>query len=229
MQVFAFVVWMNVRDKPVDFLSKSAPYAMVSACAGLLLMAVLLGKGINKLPVYSDEVFNQEAKKINEKKILTLYLLSTIFLSSIGFIFGTTSGFAQVLVTLSSLKWIFFIWYGFISWINKKNRIILLAIIIYEFTIGLYSYFSSFKEVIFFIIIVSLTFIRRITFKQFLNFTLMAAVLMALFITWTAIKGEYREFLNRGSRQQIVSVSQSEALSKIGEKVQTITWMDYQM
>ncbi len=229
IQVVAFVIWMNIREKPIDFLSKSAPYAMVASCLGLLLMAVTVSKGIQKLPIYSDEVFSEEAKKVSEKKVLTLYLLSTVFLSSIGFIFGNTSGFAQVLVTVSSLKWIFFMWYGYISWINKKNRIILLAIIAYEFTTGLYSYFSSFKEVIFFIIIVALTFIKKISFKQFLNFSLIAFVLLAFFITWTAIKGEYREFLNKGSRQQIVKVSQSEALSKIGEKVQHITWLDYQM
>jgi len=53
-------------------------------------------------------------------------------------------------------------------------------------------------------------------------------VLVFIFIGWTAIKSDYRNYLNQGKGQQVVEVSRSEALSKIGEKVSTLTWDDLQ-
>jgi len=228
VQVVAYVIWMNVSNKPVDFLSKSAPYALITSCLGLLLMTFVISRGISNLPIYSEEEFVKQANLVNKRKLLILYVFSTLFLSSIGFVFSNTSSLAQILVTVGLLKWIFFIWYGIIVWVSKKNRMILVIILAYEFVTGLYSYFSSFKEVIFYTIIVSLTFFKQVTFRQFINFLIISVSLLFVFVTWTAVKGGYRKFLNQGSRQQVVSVSKSEALSKIGEKVQNISWKEYQ-
>lgn len=229
LQVIAYVIWMDIRGKPMDFLSNNAPFALLASCVGLFIMASVISIGINKLPIYSSEEFVKQANLVNKRKILGLYLFSTLFFSSIGFVFGNTSGLAQVLVTVSLLKWIFFIWYGIIVWVSKKNRVILILILAYEFTTGLYSYFSSFKEVLFYTIIVSLTFIKQITFRQFMNFLVIAISLLIIFVTWTAIKGGYRQFLNQGTRQQSVNVSKSEAFSKIGENLQNISWKQYQL
>jgi hypothetical protein len=229
LQVFAYIIWMNVRDRPIDYLSKSGPNALFFSCAGLLLMALIIQLFLNRSRQYSDQEFEAQAKLINSKKLLTLYLVSTVFLSSIGFAFGNTSGLAQILVTLSSFKWIFFMAYAYVAWVNKKNRLILLLIILYEFTSGLYSFFSSFKEVLFYTLIVFISLIKQIKFRQLLVFLLVGFCLVALFFTWTVIKGSYRQFLNQGKKQQVVTVSQSEAFSMIGEKVSNLTWKNYQM
>jgi hypothetical protein len=169
------------------------------------------------------------AKRVNERKIFILYLGSTIFLSSIGFILGTTSGFAQILITFSSLKWIFFLMYGYVAWINKKNRIILMAMILFEFSTALYSYFSSFKEVILITIILSLTFIKMISFRQFIYGVLISVLLTGLLLTWTAIKGEYRNYLSEGKREQTVEVSRGDALDKMKVQISQLTWEKYQL
>lgn len=228
VQVVAFVLWMNAANKPLDYLSASAPYALVLSCTGLLVMALVISMGTRRLTVYTyDDIVNQ-ARLLNTRKVLLLYVISTLFLDSIGFVFGITSGFAQILVTISNIKWIFFLVYGYLVWVNRKNKLIFLLILSYEFLSGLYSYFSTFKEVFFYAIILSLTFIRRITLRQFLIFIGGGFFLVILFLTWTAIKGEYRNFLSGGRREQVVTVSQSEAFSKIEEKVTVISWRDYQ-
>jgi hypothetical protein len=112
--------------------------------------------------------------------------------------------------------------------LKGKNKSILLIIILFEFTNGLYSYFSSFKDVIFYAIIVLLTFIRKVNLKQTLYFLGIGFFLVFLFLTWTSIKGAYREFLNQGSRQQVVSVSRDQAFSEISSRINEITWIDYQ-
>lgn len=229
LQVITYVVWMNILDKDINFLSPHADIAVVMSCIGLLVMAAVVSKGISGLSVPTRKDFAHEAAKINERKMLYLYLGSTLFLTSIGFVFGLSSGFTQILITLSSLKWIFFLVYGYVAWINRKNRGILTIMIIYEFTTSLYSYFSSFKHVILIVIILAITFITTITVRQIIYGLLIAFLLGFLGVTWSAIKGDYRKYVSQGQRQQVVAVSREEALGKIGEQVSNLNSRQYEL
>ena len=227
-QVFAYVIWMNVMGWDIDRLSPHGGIAVMMACLGIITMAGVLSLVIRPMPIPTRQQFIEQARLINERKILILYLFSTLFLGGLGFIVGGNSGLAQILLTLSSLKWVFFLVYAYVSWLNKKNRLILGVIILFEFSTALYSYFSSFKEVILFTIILALTFVRKISFKQFLYGILVILFLGFLLITWTAIKSDYRNYLNGGTRQQVIEVSRGDAFSKISEKIGNIGWKDYQ-
>jgi hypothetical protein len=227
-QVVTYVIWMDVNDWAIDRLSPHAGIAIFTSCIGLYVMALVLAVGIRKLPVPTDGAMAYSASLFNEKKLITLYMVSTVFLSGIGFIFGNTSGFAQILVTLSSLKWIFFMLYGFVVVIKKGNRLILYIMILFEFVTGLYSYFSSFKEVILITIILSLTFVRRVRGRQVFYSLMLGCLLSSLLVTWTAIKGEYRQYLNAGNHQQQVNVSREAAFDKIGQQVSDLSWNRYQ-
>lgn len=228
LQVFFFIIWMNELDKSISGLSQNGGNAFVLSMIGLVIMAGVTRLMLGKLTVYNLDDFKAAAKNINQRKLLILYILSTLFLSTIGFAFGVLSGFAQFLVTISSLKWIFLLWLGAIIWVNGSHRIWLVFIILYEFTIGLYSYFSSFKDVILYVTILSLTFITVIQFKQFARLILIGLVLGVILLTWSAIKGEYRIYLNQGSRQQQVSVSRGEAFTKLGEQIGKLEYKEFE-
>jgi hypothetical protein len=227
VQVTAYILWMYSLDFKVDTISPNGPYAIILCCIGLLLMAAVLHLRIKPLGMPSLEYMREEAAKVNDKKVLVLYIISTATLTSIGFIFGATSGFAQILTSVSDFKWIFLLWYGYVIWIKKKNRIYLLYIALYEFGSGFYSFFSSFKEVIFFIIILSLTFIFRVKGKQLVGAIFGGALLVLLFLSWIVIKGDYRKFLNQGTRQQSVNVTREEAYSKVFEQVGNLSVENY--
>ena len=227
-QVISYVVWMNVRGVDINFLSPHANIAVIMSCLGLLVMAMVVSKGIGGLSVLSRKKLIEEASKINERKMLFLYLGSTLFLSSIGFVLGATSGITQVLITLSSLKWIFFLVYGFVAWLNRKNRIILALMVVYEFVTSLYSYFSSFKQVFLIVIILAITFITTITVRQLIYAMLVIIFLGFMGITWSAIKSDYREYVSQGQKQQVVTVSREEALGKLGEQISSLDSRRYQ-
>jgi hypothetical protein len=220
---------MNFRGFRIDQLSPSAPMAILLGCVGLLIIAIVIHFMIKGLGMPTWDFLREEAEKVNEKKLLILYILSTVFLTSIGFALGVTSGFAQVLVSIADLKWVFFLWYAFIIWVKKKNRIYLFYIILYEFTSGFYSYFSSFKEVIFYVIILSLTFLVHIKLRQILWFLLTLALLIPLFLTWSIIKGDYRNFLNQGTRAQAIVVSREDAYGKMIDQVKNLKWSNYEL
>jgi hypothetical protein len=228
VQVIAYVLWMNNFGFDINRLSSHAGTAVFLSCLGLVIMAAILSNCLKTLEFPSLEELNVQAKLIDEKKILILYLISTFFLGGLGFAFGSNPGLYQILTTLGSLKWVFFMVYGYVAWINKKNRLILAIIIVFEFTTSLYAYFSTFKEVIFYTIILALSFIRTVNFKQLFYGITVSVALVFLMLTWTAIKSDYRKFLNQGTKQQVVAVSRSDAFGKIEEKVKALSWADYQ-
>jgi hypothetical protein len=228
VQVVTFVIWMNNAGADINWISNHGDVATSMACLGLIAMAATISLGLKTLKMPSAEQFTQQAALINEKKILLLYLISTFFLGGLGFAFGSNPGFFQILSTLATLKWVFFMVYGYVVWINKKNRLVLIIIVILEFTSSLYSYFSTFREVIFYTIILALSFIRRVNFKQLAYGLVIFTSLLFLLLTWTAVKSDYRKFLNRGTKQQVIEVSREEAFSKLGEKVSSLTWANYQ-
>ena len=229
MQVVSFVIWMDVSNVDINFLSQHAGVAVICSCVGLVVIAIVISRGIKSLPIFSSEEFYRQAKAINEKKILILYLFSTFFLDSFGLAVGAGSGLAQIVLTLSSVKWIFFLVYGYVAWINNKNRFILFVIILFEFGTGIYSYFSTFKDVILITIILALTFIRNVTFKQVFYSVCVALLLGFILLTWTAVKGDYRQYLNQGSNQQVVEVSRTDAFNKIKDEITQLDWRKYQL
>ena len=85
-QVVTYVIWMDVNDWPIDRLSPHAGTAVLTSCAGLYIMALVLALGIKKLQVPPDDVMARSAGLFNEKKLIALYLISTLFLGGIGFI-----------------------------------------------------------------------------------------------------------------------------------------------
>jgi hypothetical protein len=228
VQVMAYVLWMNILGYDINRYSDNAGNAVVLSCIGLWIMSIVISLMTNKLPKPDIEQLKLQAMQINERKILLLYIITTLFLSSIGFVFGIASGVAQFLLTISSLKWVFFMMYGYLVIIKKKNKWLFYLIIGYEFASSLYSFFSSFKEVIFFSLIIALTFIASIKLKQILYGLLAVFSLLVIMLTWTAIKGGYREFLNKGTRQQVITVERSQAINKMSDQINNLSWRKYE-
>jgi len=112
---------------------------------------------------------------------------------------------------------------------KSDNKLIFAIIILFEFISSLYSYFSSFKDVILMTLIVTISFINKVTFKRFSYSLLIGGLLGLLLITWTAVKSDYRNYLNSGTRHQEVNVSRSDAYNKLGEQINQLSWKRYQM
>lgn len=228
IQVVAYVLWMNLVHVDVNALSKNADKAIILSCIGLIIMAIICTRVIAAGGQYDITLFRKSAIKWNSKKVALLYFLSSVSLSSVGFAVGNTSGFSQILTTISSLKWLFFMIYGYLSFSKNGNKFVFILMVVFEFVTGLYSYFSNFKDPIFFTVITVLTLVRTVTLRQLLLGTISASAMLFILLTWTVLKSDYRKFLNQGTMQQKVNVSKSDAFEYISNKVDSLTIGHYE-
>src|SRR5882762_8666875 len=68
-QDVSFVIWMNYNGFPIYQLSAHAGIAIVMSCLGFVVMAILIARGINTLPMPSLADLRTAARLINERKI----------------------------------------------------------------------------------------------------------------------------------------------------------------
>lgn len=219
---------MNSLGLDINQKYSMSSIAVCEALAGLSLMMLITSRVIKRNFHFSFEELARGAAKWDTRKVLLLYLFSTIFLSSLGFVLGMTSGFTQVLFSLSGLKWIFLLLYGFIIWSQKKSSRIFWIICLFEFLASFYSFFSDFKTIILMVIMIVIPFTRKINLKTFFIMLLSGILLGLIFVTWTAVKGEYRLYLNSGKRQQVVNVERGEAYENLIGQFKSLSKSKYE-
>lgn len=150
--------------------------------------------------------------RFNTKKLFFLYL-GFLLVETVAAKIGQFGGLFQIMYKLSVLKWgvlLFMIYDGL-----TKKKIYFLLIIGFEILIGMFSYFSTFKSVLF-ATIISLIILNfhylKIKTSYFLLFGGLSVVLM---FTWQNIKEDYRDFLSGGEKGQSVTVYFGDAYDKI--------------
>lgn len=184
---------------------------------GLLFLALGYSFWLKKLKFPTFNELKQEALLIPFNKIVAGYIIFfflSIFIKSIAFIVPAAT---QPLIRVAEIKNVFIYILIFVSLLTQKHQRVLLIIVGLEFIMGFIGYFSGFKNIIFYIVIATIPLIQRIKFSNVLIAGFMASIMFLLALSWQAIKGEYRSFLNQGTSSQTVRVDAITALKKVQE------------
>ena len=124
---------------------------------------------------------------------------------------------SQIMLALLNFKWVlFFLLAMVVLGQRQKLQWLLLAILI-ELLIGFTGFFAGFKQVFFVLVLVYLTYIKVYTKKVILLSLLAVIVLGYMMVIWSAVKTEYRDYVNLGTGKQRVLVNVEERLDKIVE------------
>jgi hypothetical protein len=215
LQIIAAVWQANIVGKGINYRSPEMSEATVASLIGLTVMFVPIIYFQNKLPSLSLARLRYEADKLSIGNTFNCYLISffaTNFLSGIAFLFG---GFTQVIFSLVKIKWLFFLLFGYQSLLKNEKRKLFYFFVLFEFISGFYSFFSEFKTVIYFLVVLLLGLLEIINIKKVMYGALIGGALGVFALVWTQIKGNYRSYLNEGSKEQVAAVSKDDALNKL--------------
>jgi hypothetical protein len=143
------------------------------------------------------------------------YIGSFFITSSLGAVAFLFSGFTQIIFSLVKIKWLFFLLFGFLCFIKNEKKKLFYLFVALEFGLGFFSYFSDFKIVIYYLLVLLLSFITAINFRHIIYALLIGGVLLLFALVWSSVKSDYRNFLNRGTGKQTIGVSRDDALNKL--------------
>ncbi len=191
---------------------------------GILVLAAGMRLALVKRDTHVTERAARESRQLQPAAIFTLYLAAFAGLYFAGRLAAFLPPLRQPLLAAGTIKWVmvFLLAYAVVK--QRRGYALLAITVIVEFFTGILGFFSGFKGVFFVLLVVlpSAHFIFR--GWRLAQFSLMAAMVLAFALIWTVIKTDYREFLNQGSRQQVVLVPVPERVAKLQSLVSGLTW-----
>jgi hypothetical protein len=182
---------------------------------GFCVFCLGLWLAIKNLKLTNEKMHELFNSPVNFRRMLIVYLVASLIntvLKSFVFYFP---GFSQLFSGFLQMKLGFLFLIIFYAFKTRKNLLLVFIIIMAEVILSLFSFFSSFKDIIITAIIIIAMFPNRLTAREsVVAIVLGCGFLYSIFI-WQSIKGDYRKFLNAGERSQTVVVSQEDALKKL--------------
>ena len=165
------------------------------------------------------------------RKLFQVYIGASVIINFLQFVIWGLPNLVQYFFFFFFIKWGFFV-VSFIL-IFKRGpalKLVLLTVIVFEFLLGLSSFFANnFLNILVFSLIAFSSLKRKISYQQGILFFIMGILLLHISVLWTASKKDYRSFLNQGQMTQSVNVSKEAARAKLLElivKVDAKTYND---
>lgn len=221
LQVFAAVGYASYLGQPLEvaFESQDLEPLFWTTILQIGTMAFFLSRIYNVKYVPDLQMLKDAAEKLNVRKVLYAYGIATLVFPTLIAATYSNSSLNQLVQSFAVVRKVLLLMLIFSYFLREtkyKNTIVVLVIL--EFILSFASYFSNFKEIIFFVVFVYLTVKPEVKSKQVLLLLPAGAVLITFLVFWSGVKEGYRNFLNQGSRQQQVNVSKVEALDYLVDK-----------
>ncbi len=217
VQICAGVWQSNYLGKDINYRSDHTLYAVLCSFIGLAFLFWPIIHYQNKIPALGMQKLREHAERLSIDKTFNAYMITFFSMNALQGIAFFVPSLTQVIFSFINIKWFMFCLFGFQSILKNKRRKEFYIFCGIEFALGFFSYFSDFKTIIFFILFLLLCIFNEIRFNKLLIGIAFIVAMIYGGIFWTGIKGEYRSFLNQGSKTQTVQVEKSEALDKLLE------------
>lgn len=221
IQIMAGVWLSNYLGKDINFRSDHTGTATIFSYIGLFALFIPIIYYQDKIPAINLQKFKIYAERLSIERTFMAYLVAFFSMNALGGLAFVIPGLTQVIYSFVNIKWFFFILFGLQVILKRRMITQFVVFILIEFLLGFFSYFSDFKTVMFFGLFIALVFLSKVNFKQIIVVAISIYALFYLGVLWTSIKGEYRTFLNQGTKTQAVNVQNEEALNKLLELSQS--------
>lgn len=241
--VFAFMIvwqWLQVTIKilyadllfiPVSEFIDSNSYSesVIFSLLGLIALASGIFISTKNISSVETSLLKEEVKRFSEKKLFVLWLVFSFFNSFISGIMFSYMQLQQIFVGLLNVKMIIVAALMFVSFLNNRDKRYVYIVIAVEIILGFTSYFSGFKNILFYLIIVTATVYPKLNFKISLRYAFALGLILIFGVTWILVRGEYRSFLNQGTGMQVVSVPLSQRLEYLSKLVSSIEFDNFEV
>lgn len=234
--VFAFMVtwqWLEITIKvlyadllfiPVSQLIDTNSYdeSVIYSLLGLTALSSGIFLLTKNLPAISIEKLRNETRCFSEKKLFILWIVFSFFNSFISGIMFKFMSLQQIFAGLLNIKMVIVASLLFVSFLNNRDKRYVYFVIATELLLGFTGYFSGFKTIIFYLIIITVTIYPKLNIRVSFRYAVVFGLLFVFAIAWILIRNDYRNYLNGGSGMQVVEVTMSKRLDYLTNLISNI-------
>lgn len=192
--------------------------ATLLSLIGLLMLTAGMRLGAGRWRAGPGNMARALALRHTPKKWFRWYAASFAVSALATILASTVPGLAQPLLVIAHLKWAFFFMLTYAAFARPAGakKLWLIAFCV-EFMMGMGGFFSTFKTVIIFSLLGIMAAGSRFTARRVLTVGVLVAFTLVLAAFWTAVKTDYRSYVNGGKAAQVVEVGYIDSLRKLVE------------
>ena len=222
LQATILIFYADLKNWPLEAMDKSqfVVEATWLSMFGLLVLALglRLGAGPSYAPV-SEPLIASHVSQLSVRRLFVACLLAIGFASLMGIAAYTVRGLSQPILTASLLHWVVVYIFAYTVLAQRRGYGALALIFMIEILIGFLGFFSDFKTILIVFLLAALAAPSALRGVRLRTALAISACILILGVAWTGIKIDYRDFLNQGSRQQVVLVTVGERVEKLAELI----------
>lgn len=218
----------NVADEPIQEMAALSnpdmPGATALTLVGLLFLFAFLRLAAGAPFTSLATLARQQAKTLAPSRLWIIYLTSALAALAFTYASGFAEGFRQPLLAFANVKWAAFVIVAYAAFVQGGRAVNLFVVIFaVELIFSLGGYFSSFQQVFVYTFIALIGANVRLSAARAGALMLLVVMAIALAVIWTAIKADYRAYLNAGSGQQVITVNWTDRTTKLLDMATSVT------
>ena len=212
-QISTKIFHSNILNIDINGISSSnsTTQAIWLSLIGLISLSFGIYIVIKNLKFVSYNTINSYGNLYSLKKLFKIYLISFLVYAFLKGVMFSMPGLTQIISGIMKFKMLLIYLFFLISFIKKEYKLMVYILII-EVLFGLLGFFSSFKEPFFLLFLAYFTMTSKFTVKSLKILIPPILAIIVLLMTWTAIKVDYRQRINKDSQTMVVNVSVSEQI-----------------
>ena len=222
MQASILILYANFTGTRLDALGYGIQVEAATwlTLAGVLAVAVgmRVGAGRNYGPQAQESVV-AIAGLLSVRRLFVASLAAIVVAIIISRLAYIVPGLVQPVLAVALLRWVVVYVFTYTVLSQHRGYRYLAVVFAVEILIGFLGFFSDFKTVLIVMLLAALTSPMALKGVRFRTAALLTVLILGLGIVWTGVKGEYREFLNQGTGQQVVLVPVTDRIAKLAELV----------
>ena len=208
LQAFVPVLSANTRGLPLDseFGGPELRQAVWLSIGAVIVVSLGIrlingSKNSNRLATSLQD----QSRDLCVKRLFVACLIANVASGLIHLISLRAGGLRQPILAFTIIKWMPIFLLAWTTLAHRRKSGWLVAIVVLEIIVGFIGYFSSFKEILFLLIVVALG-VRRRGNLPTVTIMVTSVLCLVLLAFWQSVKVGYREALNQGTQVQNVSI-----------------------
>jgi hypothetical protein len=225
-QVNVKTLQAQLLDLQLDRLSSVSSelhYAIVLSNLALVALAIGLRWGAGPEQPHDALLARRQTLQTPIGFWLRLYAAAWVVTLLAKFAIAVVPGLFQPLLALSFARWAAFFALTHAAFNRPRPWRAWWLLFAGEFILSLGGFFSDFKEPMVFALLGMLAALTPIRLRRAIPLAMLATLLALTGVVWSAVKGDYRQYVSGGQGQQVVTVGKIDGIRFLADKVASLS------
>lgn len=218
-------VWLGKTMQELSIYESQLDGAAIYGLLGLTAMAIGIrigaGNEKNTQKSFSERIDNA-ARKLPFAKIIFVAMTLIGAGYCLAFLSAVGGPLREPLGQAANVKYVGLFVLTYCCLLRNQGYGILLSVVSFEVIFGMTGFFAAFKDSVLTFFVAALFARPRIRVSDVLVISFFAGLIIFIGVFWSAVKPDYRAFVNKGTGAQVVVVPIADRLEFLGDAVMSL-------